>query len=122
MESKQPRMARLSSTGNALSFWRFLTCETLQVAMFANIECWLGFLEMYVNVLASYLSKSANIWHFVHARIIIFNCRGKIYQLANVLIRGFDHHKLHSPGYPTIIDMNLYNPSNLPYFQCVRNR
>ena len=39
--------------------------------MFGNIECWLGFLDTYANVLTSYLPKSANIWHFVHARIIL---------------------------------------------------
>lgn len=56
-------------------FGSLKTCETLQMAMFANIECLLGFLpslDMYAILLTSYLSRSSKLWNFVHARIICF--------------------------------------------------
>ena len=70
------------------------TCEALQMAMFANVECWLGFLpslDVYEKFLTSYLSKSPKIWNFVHVRIICFQFSREMYQLANALVRG--HHK-----------------------------
>jgi len=69
-------------------FGGFKTCETLQMAMLANIECWLGSLpslkiwtrvQMFCLVTFLYLQKSG-ILSMLES--FIFNSRGKMYQLA----------------------------------------
>ena len=76
MESEQPRKARLSSTGNVLSLFSVLKHVKhfkWQCLPILNVgRQFLPSLDMYANFLTRYLSRSAKIWNFVHARISCF--------------------------------------------------